>query len=127
MDVIKDEMDYMMKNQVWKLVGLPPPHKSIGNKYIFKIKRRVDGMIDKFKTRLVAKGFTQIERVDYEKTFSSVVRIASIGIVLALVAHLDLELIQMDVKTAFLNGSLEDGSTSWLCVKRSRGQSLSPY
>jgi len=56
----------------------------------------------------VAKEFTQIEGVDYEETFSPVVRIASMCLLLALVAHLDSELFQMDVKTAFLNGNLEE-------------------
>jgi len=56
----------------------------------------------------VAKGFTQIEGVDYEETFSLVVRIAFVRLLLALVAHLDLELFQMDVKTTFLNGNLEE-------------------
>ena len=56
----------------------------------------------------MAKGYTQVEGVDYEETFSPVVRLASIRLLLALVAHLDLELFQMDVKTAFLNGSLEE-------------------
>ena len=82
--------------------------KSIGNKWVFKIKHRADGSIDKFKARLVAKGFTQIEGVDYEEIFSPVVRIASIRRLLALVAHLDLGLFQMDVKTAFLNGNIEE-------------------
>ena len=108
MDAMRDEMDSMMRNRVWELVDLPPGRKSIGNKWVFKIKRRADGLIDKFKARLVAKGFTQIEGVDYEETFSPVVRIAYIRLLLALVAYLDLELIQMDVKTAFLNGSLEE-------------------
>jgi len=63
-------------------------------------------MIDKFMACLVAKGFTEIEGLDYEETFSPVVRVASVRLLLALVFHLDLELIQMNVKTAFLNGSL---------------------
>jgi len=56
----------------------------------------------------VAKGFTQIEGIDYEETFSHVVRFASIHLLLSLVAHLDLELFQIDIKTAFLNGNLEE-------------------
>jgi len=87
---------------------LPPPLKSIENKWVFNIKRRVDGIIGKFKVRLVAKEFTKIEGVDYEETFSPMVRIASICLLLALVSHFDLELIQMGVKTIFLNGSLEE-------------------
>jgi len=78
MDAMRDEMDSMMRNHVWELVDLPSGRKSIGNKWVFKIKRRADGMIDKFKAQLVAKGFTQIEGVDYKETFSPVVRIASI-------------------------------------------------
>jgi len=58
MDAMRDEMTLMARNQVWKLVNLPSQRKSIENKWVFKIKRRVDGSIDKFKARLVAKGFT---------------------------------------------------------------------
>ena len=65
-------------------------------------------MIDKFMARLGVKRFTQIKGVDYEETFSPLVSITSIHLLQALVAHLDLELIQMDVKTAFLNSSLEE-------------------
>lgn len=108
MEAMKDEMDSMSTNEVWELVDLPPKRRSIGNKWVFKVKRKADGSIDKFKARLVAKGFTQIEGVDYDETFSPVVRFASIRLLLALVAHLDLELFQMDVKTAFLNGTLEE-------------------
>jgi len=86
-------------------------------------------MIDKFKAHLVAKRFTQIEGVDYEETFSHAVRIASVRLLLALVAHLDLQLFQMDVKTAFLNGNLEEeiymDQPIDFVLKRSRGQSLS--
>jgi len=105
---MKDDMDSMARNKVWELVDLPPQCKSIENKWVFKIKRRADGSIDKLKVRLVAKGFTQVEGIDYEETFSPVVTFASIRLLLALVAHLELELFQLDVKTAFLNGNIEE-------------------
>jgi len=108
MDAMKDEMDSMARNKVWKLVNLPSQRKSIKNKWIFKIKRQADGSIDKFKARLVAKDIIQIEGIYYKETFSPVVRFASIRLLLTLVAHLDLELFQMDVKTAFLNENLEE-------------------
>jgi len=108
MDAMRDEMDSVARNKVQELVDLPPQRKSIGNKWIFKLKRQADGSIDKFKSRLVAKGSTQIEGIDYEKTFSPMARFASIRLILAMVAHLDLELFQMDVKTAFLNCNFEE-------------------
>ena len=106
--VMRDEMDSMAKNQVWELVDLPPGRKTIGNKWVFKIKRKADGLIDKYKACLVAKGYTQREVIDYEETFSPVVRFVFIHLILAIIAHLDLELFQMDVKTAFLNGELDE-------------------
>ena len=105
---MKEEMDSMDKNKVWELVDLPPNRKAIGNKWVLKIKRRADGSIDKYKARLVAKGYTQMQGVDFLETFSPVVRFDSIRVILAIVAHLDLELHQMDVKTAFLNGELDE-------------------
>ena len=57
MDSMKDEIDSMARNKVWELINLPPQRKSIGNKWVFKIKRQADGSIDKLKARLVAKGF----------------------------------------------------------------------
>ena len=100
-------MDSMAKNQVWELVNLPPRCKTIGNKWVLKIKCKADGSIDKYKAHLMAKGYTQRERIDYEKTFSPLVIFVSIRLILAIVAHLDLELFQMDVKTAFLNEELD--------------------
>ena len=105
---MQEEMSSMDKNKVWELVDIPPGRKAIGSKWVFKVKRKADGSIDKYKARLVAKGYTQREGVDHGDTFSPVVRIASIRLILAIVAHLDLELFQLDVKTAFLNGELDE-------------------
>jgi len=90
------------------LVDLPSGRRSIGNKWVLKIKRKADGSIERYKARLVVKGYTQEEGIDYEDSFSPIVRITSVRLILAIVAHMDLELYQMDVKTAFLNGELND-------------------
>ncbi|KAL0293569.1 UNVERIFIED_CONTAM: Retrovirus-related Pol polyprotein from transposon TNT 1-94 [Sesamum angustifolium] len=101
-------MSSMAKNNVWELVDLPTGRKTIGNKWVLKVKCEADGSIDKFKARLVAKGYTQKEGIDYEETFFQVVRFASIHLILAIVAHLNPELFQMDVMTTFLNGELDE-------------------
>jgi len=99
-------MDSIARNKVWELVDFPPQRKSIRNKWVIKIKCQANGLIDKFKARLVAKEVTQIEGV--KEIFSPVVRIASIRLLLTLVCHLDLELFWMDIKTNFLNGSFKE-------------------
>ncbi|KAG9444834.1 hypothetical protein H6P81_016174 [Aristolochia fimbriata] len=105
---IQEELDSMDKNKVWKLVELLEGKQPIGCKWIFKKKLKPDGTIERYKARLVAKGFTQKEGIDYKETYSPVSVFTSIRVLLAIVAYLDLELYQMDVKTAFLNGDLEE-------------------
>jgi len=105
---MEEEMESMKINQVWDLVDLLSGRRSIGNKWVLKIKHKVDGLIERYKARLVAKGYTQEEGIDFENTFSPVVRITSVRLILAIVAHMDLELYQMDVRTAFLNGELNE-------------------
>ena len=102
------EMEFMYSNSVWSLVEAPKGVKPIGWKWIYKRKRRLDGKVETLKARLVAKGYTQKEGIDYEETFSPVAMLKSIRIPLAVTASLDYEIWQMDVKTAFLNGSLEE-------------------
>ena len=107
-DVMKDEIKSMAGNNVWDLVELPEGKKPIGFKLIFKTKRDSKGNVERYKPRLVAKGYTQKEGIDYKETFSPVSSKDSLRIIMALVAHFDLELHQMDVKTAFLNGNIEE-------------------
>ena len=105
-EAMEDEMLSMKHNDVWELVELPNGFKPIGCKWVYKTKKDSKGNIERFKARLVAKGFTQKEGIDYHETFSPVSSKDSFRIIMALVAHFDLELHQMDVKTAFLNGNL---------------------
>ncbi|GER47805.1 gag-pol polyprotein [Striga asiatica] len=105
---MKAEMGSMDSNQVWDLVELPDGVRPIGCKWIYKRKRGLDGKVQTFKARLVAKGYTQIEGIDYDETFSPVAMLKSIRILLAVAAHMDYEVWQMDVKTAFLNGNLQE-------------------
>ena len=98
----------MKSNDVWNLVELPNGARPIGCKWVYKTKKDSLGNIERYKARLVAKGFTQREGIDYSDTFSPVSKKDSLRMILALVAHFDLELQQMDVKTAFLNGDLEE-------------------
>ena len=102
------EMESMYFNSVWTLVDQPNDVKPIGCKWIYKRKRDHAGKVQTFKARLVAKGYTQREGVDYEETFSPVAMLKSIRILLSIATFYDYEIWQMDVKTAFLNGNLEE-------------------
>ena len=103
---MKEELDALSKNHIWDLVTLPPGKFMVGCKWIYKIKTRSDGSIERYKTRLVAKDFTQEHGIDYEETFAPVARISSVRVLLAVAAARKWDLFQMDVKNAFLNGNL---------------------
>ena len=105
---MNEEIKFMKDNDVWELVSLPEGAKPIGCKWIFKTKRDSKGDVERYKARLVAKGFTQREGIDFTETFSPVSTKDSFRTIMALVAHFDLELHQMDVKTAFLNGNIDE-------------------
>lgn len=97
------------KNHTWDLIDRPEGERTIGCKWIYKIKPGVPGGEDRrFKGRVVAKGYSQIEGIDYNEVFSPVVKHVTIRLLLSMVVHYDLELEQLDVKTAFLHGNLEE-------------------
>ena len=106
---MNEEMQSLYKNNTWELTKLPKGKKAIGCKWIFAKKQgslQEDAV--RYKARLVAKGYAQREGIDYNEVFSPVVKRSSIRILLALVAQNELELDQLDVKTAFLHGDLEE-------------------
>ncbi|WVZ96893.1 hypothetical protein U9M48_042473 [Paspalum notatum var. saurae] len=103
-----EELENFERNHVWDLVEPPPNCRPIGTKWVFKNKQGEDGMVVRNKARLVAQGFCQKERIDYEETFALVARFEAIRILLAFAVSKDFKLQQMDVKSAFLNGFIEE-------------------
>ncbi|GAA0159439.1 transmembrane signal receptor [Lithospermum erythrorhizon] len=104
---MKSEIDSIYQNKVWTLMDLPEGARPIECKWVFKCKMDKDGNVHVCKARLVARGFKQIQGIDYDETFFPVVKFKSIRIILAIAAYYDYEIWQMDVKNAFLNGNLE--------------------
>ena len=94
--------------EVYEEVQKPHDRKIVGCKWVFRYKLGSDGQIEKYKARLVAQGFSQVEGIDYNETFAPVTKFNSIRLLLALSARYDWEIHQMDVKSAFLNGELNE-------------------
>lgn len=105
---IKEELNAHQENQTWKLITRDKKKKTIDSKWVFKVLKNTNGEVKKFKARLCARGFLQQEGIDYQETFAPVVRYDSLRVFLSLVTEKDLELIQFDVCTAFLNGELQE-------------------
>jgi hypothetical protein len=105
---MRSEIDSIMSNGTWEVVERPYGCKPVGCKWVFKKTLRSDGTIEKYKARLVAKGYTQKEGEDFFDTYSPVARLTTIRVLLSLAASYGLLVHHMDVKTAFLNGELEE-------------------
>ena len=95
-------------NKVWELIPLPKGAKPISCKWIFKTKQDANSNVERYKAYLVVKGFSTREGINFKYTFSLVSMKESCRTIMALVAHFDLKLHQMDVKTTFLNGDIDE-------------------
>ncbi|KAE8666786.1 hypothetical protein F3Y22_tig00112491pilonHSYRG00280 [Hibiscus syriacus] len=105
---VNDELESIVSNHTWELVDFPKGFKPISNKWVFRKKLRPDGSIQRYKARLVVKGFTQRFGLDYFDTYSPVTKISTIRALFVLASIHKLQVHQMDVKTAFLNGDLDE-------------------
>ncbi|ORU94049.1 MAG: hypothetical protein A6F71_09125 [Cycloclasticus sp. symbiont of Poecilosclerida sp. M] len=105
---MKAEMRLLQDNDVWELVELPKDRKNVGSKWVFKVKTNEDGDVEHYKARLVAQGFMQVKGADYDEMFCPVVRLESLRTLVAMSVRRGFQLHQLDITTAFLNGTLEE-------------------
>ncbi|GAU48358.1 hypothetical protein TSUD_282610 [Trifolium subterraneum] len=107
-NAMQEELEQFKRNEVWELVPRPENVNVIGTKWVFKNKSDENGVITRNKARLVAQGYAQIEGIDFDETFAPVARLESIRLLLGVACILKFKLFQMDVKSAFLNGYLNE-------------------
>jgi hypothetical protein len=107
-DAMMKENNSIMKNDVWKVVPRPKGKSVVTSTWLYKLKYASDGSIEKYKARFVARGFSHVEGVDYDETFAPVARYTSIRAVISIAAKMGWKIHQMDVKTTFLNGLIQE-------------------
>jgi hypothetical protein len=107
-EAVHNEMDSILSNGTWEVTDRPYGCKPVGCKWVFKKKLKPGSTIEKYKARLVAKGYTQKEGEDFFDTYSPIARMTTIRVLLSLVASYGLLVHQMDIKTTFLNGELDE-------------------
>ena len=104
----QEELDSLYARKVWELVPCPPNANIISNKWVYKTKEDSEGRAVRRKARLVARGFTQIEGIDYEETFAPTAKFATIRLIVALATSLNWPLDQADIDTAFLWADIDE-------------------
>jgi hypothetical protein len=105
---MNEELDHIEKNNTWELVPRPEYKNVIGSKWVFKNKMNEKGQVVRNKSRLVCKGYAQVEGQDFDETFAPVARLETIRMFLAYSCHKNFKVYQMDVKSTFFNGDLEE-------------------
>ncbi len=107
-EAMEEEYRCLEQNKTWELVELPANRKVIDNRWVYKLKLKPTGQVDRYRARLVVRGFTQQFGTDYDETFSPVVKLPSVRMVLAIAVAEHMKMEQFDVKTAFLHGELKE-------------------
>ena len=107
-NTMEDEIKAIEKNDTWELTTILKGHKPIGVKWVYKTKKNAKGEVEKHKARLVAKGYSQKAGIDYDEVFAPVARLETVRLIISLAAQNRWKIHQMDVKSAFLNGVLEE-------------------
>ncbi|CAM8932740.1 unnamed protein product [Rhodiola kirilowii] len=127
MDAMNKEISALELNQTWAITDLPPGKTIVDCKWIYKIKFHADGIIERYKARLVARGFTQIEGLDFQETFAPVAKMTTVRCLLAVASARSWPVYQLDVNNAFLHGDLEEEvymrlPTGFYQKEKSKGQ-----
>ena len=107
-NVMHEELNNFIRNQVWELVERPKGHNVIGTKWVFRNKQDQDGIVVRNKARLVVQGYAQVEGLDFGETYAPLARLEAIRILLAYACAHNIKLYQMDVKSVFLNGYINE-------------------
>jgi hypothetical protein len=107
-NAMHEELNNFKRNQVWKLVERPKGHNVIKTKWVFRNKQDQDGIVVRNKARLVAQGYTQVQGLDFSETYAPIARLEAIRILLAYVCAHNIKLYQMNMKSVFLNGYINE-------------------
>jgi len=105
---MRKEIQALLANKTWTLVSFHPSMNVVGSRQVYRIKRRFDGSIERYKASLVARYFTQQEGIDYSKTFSPIIKQATVRLVSSIIISYNWKIHQLDIHNTFLNGILDE-------------------